>query len=70
LRLLQGSPEVLGLLEKNPFGGSPPRYVRAIVYEYSFTDAATRARTGEWWQRKPLGVYLPPISLRETAEAR
>jgi hypothetical protein len=70
LRLLQGSPEVLGLLEKNPFGGSPPRYVRATVYEYSFTDAATRARTGEWWQRKPLGVYLPPNSLRETAEAR
>src|SRR5262249_16933832 len=32
IRLLQGSPPVLRLLEKNPFPDRPPRYVRAVLY--------------------------------------
>ena len=63
-RLLQGSPQVLALLGKNPFPDAPPKYIRAVVYEYHFTDAATRKRTGEWWSREPLGNYLPVVSLR------
>ena len=64
LRLLQGSPEVLGLLENNPFPGQPPRFVRAELFEYSFTDRATHARTGAWWRREPLGIYLPPVGMK------
>jgi hypothetical protein len=63
-RLLQGSPQVLALLDKNPFPERPPKYIRAVVYQYHFTDAATRKNTGQWWTRKPLAVYLPAISLR------
>src|SRR4029079_2775364 len=63
-RLLQGSPAVLGLLEKNPFPDAPPKYIRAVIYEYHFTDAATKKQTGEWWRRDLLGNYLPGISLR------
>ena len=64
-RLLQGSPEVLALLDKNPFPNHPPRYIRAEFYEYRFTNFAERRATGAWWQRELLGEYLPPISLRE-----
>jgi predicted DCC family thiol-disulfide oxidoreductase YuxK len=64
LRLLQGSPEVLALLERNPFPDAPPRYIRAVVYNYHFTDFATRRKTGAWWRREPQGDYLPTISLR------
>jgi uncharacterized membrane protein YphA (DoxX/SURF4 family) len=64
LRLLQGSPQMLALLDKNPFPEAPPKYIRAVVYQYHFTDAATRKRTGEWWSRELLGNYLPPVSLR------
>jgi lipase maturation factor 1 len=64
-RLLQGSPEVLALLEKNPFANHPPRYVRAEFYDYQFTSAAERHATGAWWKRKFIGDYLPPVSLRE-----
>lgn len=64
LRLLQGSPEVLGLLERNPFPNAPPRYIRAVVYDYHFTDFATRRKTGAWWRRERAGDYLPAISLR------
>lgn len=62
--LLHGTPDVLALLAKNPFAQKPPRFVRVVRYEYHFTDAATRARTGEWWRRSPLDFYLQPVSLR------
>jgi lipase maturation factor 1 len=65
VRLLQGSPEVLRLVAKNPFPGAPPKYIRAQVYRYWFTDWATRRKTGAWWNRSPRGVYLPPISLED-----
>jgi hypothetical protein len=63
-RLLQGSPEVLALLAKNPFPDKP-RFIRAEFYEYHFTNFAERRATGAWWKRKPIGEYLPPVSLNE-----
>ncbi|MDQ3622318.1 MAG: lipase maturation factor family protein, partial [Verrucomicrobiota bacterium] len=33
-RLLEGSPEVLRLLERNPFPQKPPQYVHALLYQY------------------------------------
>jgi predicted DCC family thiol-disulfide oxidoreductase YuxK len=64
-RLLQGSPEVLALLGKNPFPEQPPRYLRAEFYDYRFTSAAERHATGAWWRREFVGEYLPPVSLHE-----
>jgi hypothetical protein len=66
-RLLQGTPAATGLLEKNPFPGAPPRFVRAQLYEYHFTDLATRRQTGEWWRREYNGVYCPELSFRSPA---
>ncbi|HTV61884.1 MAG TPA: lipase maturation factor family protein [Verrucomicrobiae bacterium] len=65
LRLLQGSPQVLALMEKNPFPDKPPRYLRAELYDYHFTDYAERRTTGAWWKRTQIGEYLPPVSLQE-----
>src|SRR5580658_4751389 len=65
LRLLQGSPAVVGLLAANPFPQAPPRFVRAELFEYSFTDFATRRATGQWWARQPHGLYFPRISLED-----
>jgi len=64
-RLLQGSPAVTGLLATNPFPDAPPRYVRAELFDYSFTDFATRRATGQWWARQPRGLYFPRISLED-----
>ncbi|MGO9608483.1 MAG: lipase maturation factor family protein [Verrucomicrobiia bacterium] len=63
-KLLRGQPEVLALLKTNPFSGAPPRYLRATVYSYHFTDLATRRATGAWWRRELLGPYCPVLSLR------
>lgn len=65
VRLLQGSPEVIGLLGKNPFPSRPPKYIRALVYEYSFTNLRTRGDTGDWWQRELKGLYFPPVALNQ-----
>jgi len=70
VRLLQGSPDVLRLLGPNPFPRSPPKYVRAELYDYSFTGFATRRATGNWWRRTPRGLYFPPVSLRDVRAAR
>ena len=68
VRLLQGMPVVLDLIEKNPFPGKPPRYIRAQLYEYHFTNENEREATGAWWRRELRGLYLPPISLRASPE--
>jgi predicted DCC family thiol-disulfide oxidoreductase YuxK len=62
-RLLHNEPAVTALLARNPFPGEPPRYVRAKFYEYTYTDAAARAR-GSWWERRLLGLYFPAVALK------
>jgi lipase maturation factor 1 len=66
-RLLEGSPEVLRLLAGNPFPDHPPRYVRAMLYDYRFTDASERRRSAAWWRRDVRGVYVPVVSRRPGA---
>ena len=61
---LERSP-VLSLLRSNPFPDAPPRYVRAMLYEYHFTSPAERARTHQWWKREVVRVYFPPVSLND-----
>lgn len=63
--LLQGKPEVLQLLAENPFPDAPPRYVRATLYDYHFTDIATKRSKGTWWYREQKGLYCPAVSLRK-----
>ncbi|WP_224362457.1 lipase maturation factor family protein [Hyalangium versicolor] len=70
VRLLEGSPQVLALLKENPFPGHPPRYMRALLYDYRMTDLDTRRRTGAWWTRERLGLYVPLIALGRSADSR
>jgi hypothetical protein len=61
-RLLDGSPPVLALFAADPFDGEKPRHVRALLYDYQFTDMTEREETGAWWTRKYLGPFSPPVS--------
>jgi len=64
-RLLEGAPRVEALLETNPFSDAPPKLIRAVLYDYQFTNSAEKAKTGEWWKRTPVGLYLPPAALQK-----
>jgi len=59
-KLLHNDPGALSLLGPNPFPQKPPRYIRAMLYHYQFAPPGNPA--GDWWQRKPLGLWLPPMS--------
>jgi hypothetical protein len=61
-RLLDGDPAVLSLFAGNPFPGAPPKYVRAVLWQYWFTTVAEKRATGDWWQRKLLGLYAPVLT--------
>jgi len=63
-RLLEGSPQVLGLLASNPFPDLPPRRVRSWIALYRFADADARRR-GLWWQRGEEAPYCPVLELRD-----
>ncbi|OGW85438.1 MAG: hypothetical protein A3C35_01065 [Omnitrophica bacterium RIFCSPHIGHO2_02_FULL_46_11] len=62
-KLLKGDRAVSKLLAENPFSDSPPKFIRAELYEYHFTGAEEKTRTGNWWWRRRVGEYLPPLSL-------
>jgi lipase maturation factor 1 len=68
VRLLEADRTVLRLLERDPFEGRKPRYLRAVLYRYRFSDAAARRRDGVWWTRERLGEYSPILSLSATAQ--
>jgi predicted DCC family thiol-disulfide oxidoreductase YuxK len=59
VRLLEADAEVLRLLERDPFEGRKPRYVRAVLYRYQFSSAEARRRDGVWWTRERLGEHTP-----------
>jgi hypothetical protein len=59
--LLENDPDVLNLFAGNPFAGKPPTEVRAILWQYWFTDPATKRATGRWWRRKEIGLYAPAL---------
>jgi hypothetical protein len=60
-RLLRGEPSVLKLLARDPFAGSPPKYIRARTFEYHFTHFGEPG----WWKREEAGTYLGAVSLRQ-----
>lgn len=60
-RLLMNEPDVLHLFRGNPFPQSPPRFVRAVLWQYWFTDLETKRSQGLWWRREFLGLYAPSL---------
>jgi hypothetical protein len=64
-KLLQGNKPVLGLLRYNPFPGAPPKFVRALLYEYHFTTPEDHVAAAPIWDRKLVGLYFPAVSLND-----
>jgi lipase maturation factor 1 len=60
--LLVNNADVLGFFRFNPFRAAPPAHVRAVVWQYWFTDRATKKSTGAWWRREFRGLYAPALA--------
>lgn len=60
-RLLDNDKDVLELFAGDPFPNAPPKFVRAVLWQYWFTSLAEKRATGMWWNRKFLGLYAPTL---------
>jgi hypothetical protein len=60
-RLMVGDVNVANLFQTRPL--SRPRYMRAVLYDYSFTSPKERQQTGAIWKREPRGNWFGPVSL-------
>ena len=66
-KLLQNDPMATRLFASNPFKAKPPKYIRAVLYRYSF---AKPNKKGIWWTREKLGLWLPPMSAKSSSLQR
>jgi hypothetical protein len=64
-RLLENDPDVLALFRGNPFAQTPPRYVKAVLWQYWFTSMDEKHRTGNWWRRDLVGLYAPILTRQQ-----
>jgi len=60
-QLLFNNRDVLSLFRFNPFPSRPPTEVRAVVWQYWFTDRATKKSSGAWWRREFRDLYAPAL---------
>ena len=59
--LLQNDKDVLSLFAGDPFASAPPKYVRAVLWQYWFSTPEQKRSEGVWWTRKLLGAYAPTV---------
>jgi len=63
LKVLEQDPEVMSLLESDPFGDdpNPPKYIRIEKYRFEFFRAEKSCSMGAqpYWKREPAGRVFP-----------
>lgn len=62
-KLLHNDPKAVNLFAVNPFPQKPPKYIRAVLYHYSFAKPGNAQ--GLWWKREKVSVWLPPLSVND-----
>jgi hypothetical protein len=62
-RLLQGSHDVENLLESKPFPDHPPKFIRASMMDYKFSNLSQLTKDGVWWQATEDSMFFPPARL-------
>jgi hypothetical protein len=60
-KLLHNDPNATQLFAGNPFPGKPPRYIRAVLYHYSFAKPGNPKEL--WWNHQRVSIWLPPLSV-------
>ena len=62
-KLLHNDPNAVRLFAGNPFPGKPPRYIRAVLYRYTFAKPGNPK--GLWWNRDRVSTWLPAMSVKD-----
>ena len=64
-KLLHNDKNTVNLFAVNSFPGKPPRFVRAVLYRYSFAEPGNPK--GLWWNREKIGIWLPAMSVNDSS---
>jgi len=68
-RIMAGDADVLELLDLSPFPpNEPPKFLRILTFDYTFTTSEELKKTGRWWNRQSVGKFIP-FSLRNSKYA-
>ncbi|HEV3250752.1 MAG TPA: lipase maturation factor family protein, partial [Puia sp.] len=60
-KLLRNDPGAVSLFADNPFPDHPPRYIRAVLYHYTFAQPGNPE--GRYWKRERMGEpWIPSMS--------
>ena len=62
-KLLHNNASAVGLFAGNPFPEKPPRYIRAVLYRYTFAKPGNPQ--GFWWSREQVSLWLPAMSVND-----
>jgi hypothetical protein len=62
-KLLHNDSHAVGLFAGNPFSGKPPKWIRVVLYRYSFAKPGNP--DGRWWNRELIGNWLAPMSVTD-----
>ncbi len=62
-KLLHNDPGTVSLFADNPFPNKPPRYIRAVLYRYSFAKPGNPE--SNYWNRRRLNIWLPAMSVND-----
>jgi hypothetical protein len=63
-KLLRNDSPALTLFADNPFAGSPPKFIRVLLYKYKFANSNNR--DGLWWNRERIGdPWISPLSVND-----
>ena len=59
-KLLHNDAQALSLFKEEPFPGKPPKYVRAVLYQYQFAEPGNKE--GFLWNRRRISDWIPAMS--------
>ena len=63
-KLLHNDPGTVGLFAANPFPEKPPRFIRAVLYRYSFAKPGNP--DGRYWNRERISDdWIPAMSVND-----
>ena len=58
-KLLHNDAHAVGLFAYNPFPDKPPKFIRAVLYQYQFAEPGNEK--GLWWNRRKVKTWIPPM---------
>jgi hypothetical protein len=62
-KLLHNDQGAVSLFAGNPFPNKPPRFIRAVLYRYSFAKPGNPQ--GRWWDREQISIWISPVSIND-----